>query len=128
MLSTCPGMEIEVMVNHGKVSAAAFSKLHACDINSAKLRYEILCELMDGLTQATVLQSRARAHTRAVGHYVLHVYIVQWNAGMGNTDTLHPNSCFCSFSIPTSRIKFLLLMCIVFYAHAHETTPTSICL
>ena len=28
----------------------------------------------------------------------------QWNAGMGNTDTLHPNSCFCSFSIPTSEI------------------------
>ena len=26
------------------------------------------------------------------------------NAGMGNTDTLHPNSCFCSFSIPTSEI------------------------
>ena len=23
-------------------------------------------------------------------------------AGMGNTVTLHPNSCFCSFSIPTS--------------------------
>ena len=23
---------------------------------------------------------------------------------MGNTDTLHPNSCFCSFSIPTSEI------------------------
>ena len=33
---------------------------------------------------------------------------------MGNTDTLHPNSCFCSFSIPTSRIKVLLLVCIVF--------------
>ena len=25
-----------------------------------------------------------------------------WNAGMGNTDTLHLNSYFCSFSIPTS--------------------------
>ena len=25
------------------------------------------------------------------------------NAGMGNTGTLHPNSCFCSFSIPTSK-------------------------
>ena len=22
---------------------------------------------------------------------------------MGNTDTLHPNSCFCSFSIPTFK-------------------------
>ena len=32
------------------------------------------------------------------------VHSVQWNAGMGNTDTLHPNSCFCSFSIPTSEI------------------------
>ena len=44
---------------------------------------------------------------------MLHVHSVQWNAGMGNTDTLHPNSCFCSFSIPTSeifRIKFLLLV------------------
>ena len=32
---------------------------------------------------------------------------------MGNTDTLHPNSCFCSFSIPTSKIflnKFFLLV------------------
>ena len=38
---------------------------------------------------------------------------------MGNTDTLHPNSCFCSFSIPTSEIFTS------FYAHAHETTPTS---
>ena len=32
------------------------------------------------------------------------VHSVQWNAGMGDTDTLHPNSCFCSFSIPTSKI------------------------
>ena len=32
------------------------------------------------------------------------------DAGMGNTDTLHPNSCFCSFSIPKSRIKFVLCM------------------
>ena len=38
---------------------------------------------------------------------MLHVHSVQWNAGMGNTDTLHPNSCFCSFSIPTSE-NFLL--------------------
>ena len=34
---------------------------------------------------------------------MLHVHSVEWNAGMGNTDTLHPNSCFCSFSIPTSE-------------------------
>ena len=40
---------------------------------------------------------------------------VECRIGMGNTDTLHPNSCFCSFSIPTSeifRIKFLLLVII----------------
>ena len=43
-------------------------------------------------------------HSTTVSHYVLHVHSVQWNAGMGNTDTLHPNSCFCSFSIPTSEI------------------------
>ena len=43
-------------------------------------------------------------HSTTVSHYVLHVHNVQWNAGMGNTDTLHPNSCFCSFSIPTSKI------------------------
>ena len=43
-------------------------------------------------------------------NYVLQVHSIQWNAGMGNTDTLHPNSCFCSFSIPTSR--GLLLVCI----------------
>ena len=39
---------------------------------------------------------------------MLHVHSIQWNAGMGNTDTLHPNSCFCSFSIPTSRINFFV--------------------
>ena len=49
-------------------------------------------------------------HSTTVSHYVLHVHSVQRNAGMGNTDTLHPNSCFCSFSIPTSRIKILLLV------------------
>ena len=38
---------------------------------------------------------------------------------MGNTDTLHPNSCFCSFSIPTSRIKFLLL---VYISNGHAYT------
>ena len=27
---------------------------------------------------------------------------------MGNTDTLHPNSCFCSFSIPTSENKIFV--------------------
>ena len=33
---------------------------------------------------------------------------------MGNTDTLHPNYGFCSFSIPTSvRIKVLLLVCLL---------------
>ena len=34
-----------------------------------------------------------------------------WNAGIGNTDTdtLHPNSCFCSFPSLHLRIKFLLL-------------------
>ena len=56
-------------------------------------------------------------------NYVLQVISIQWNAGMGNTDTLHPNSCFCSFSIPTSKINFFVT---TFYAHAHETTPTSV--
>ena len=49
-----------------------------------------------------------------------------WNARMGNTDTLHPNSCFCSFSIPTSEIflnKIFVTSLYSFYAHAHETTP-----
>ena len=31
-----------------------------------------------------------------------------WNAGMGNTDTLHPNSCFCSFSNPISKNKIFV--------------------
>ena len=57
-------------------------------------------------------------------NYVLQVHSIQWNAGMGNTDILHPNSCFCSFSIPTSTIKNFVTC---FYGmHAHETTPTSI--
>ena len=34
----------------------------------------------------------------------LHSTVHCVHAGMGNTDTLHPNSCFCSFSIPTSEI------------------------
>ena len=37
-------------------------------------------------------------------NYVLQVHTIQWNAGMGNTDTVHPNSCFGSFSIPRSKI------------------------
>ena len=49
----------------------------------------------------------------------------KWNAGMGNTDTLHPNSCFCSFSIPTSENKLFVTGLYSFYAHAYETTPTS---
>ena len=44
---------------------------------------------------------------------------------MGNTETLHPNSCFCSFSIPTSENKIFVTSLYSFYAHAHETTPTS---
>ena len=39
---------------------------------------------------------------------MLHVHSVQWNAGMGNTDTLHPNSCFCSFLL-------LLLIAVAYY-------------
>ena len=34
-------------------------------------------------------------------------HIMALSGGMqewGNTDTLHPHSCFCSFSIPTSEI------------------------
>ena len=46
-------------------------------------------------------------HSTTVSHYVLLVHSIQWNAGMGNTNTLHPN---CSFSIPSFRIKFLLLV------------------
>ena len=46
--------------------------------------------------------------------------------GMGNSDTLHPNSCFCSFSIPTFKNKILVTSLSCFYAHAHEITPTSI--
>ena len=35
--------------------------------------------------------------------------------GMGNTDTLHPNSCFCSFSIPT----FIVFMRMHTKPHPH---------
>ena len=48
------------------------------------------------------------------------VHSIQWNAGMGNTDTLHPNFCFCSFSIPTSRIKFLLLVHVKIHLYSLE--------
>ena len=37
-----------------------------------------------------------------------------WNAGMGNTDTLHPNCCFCSFSIPTSSIDLMHMLACTF--------------
>ena len=63
----------------------------------------------------TLIQYLASAHYRGYLYYpFLHstVHCLHathngsqwWNAGMGNTDTLHPNSCFCSFSIPTSEI------------------------
>ena len=35
------------------------------------------------------------------------------------------NSCFCSFSIPTSENKIFVTSLYSFYAHVHETTPTS---
>ena len=41
-------------------------------------------------------------------NYVLQVHSIQWSAGMGNTDTLHPNSCFCSSSCT----------CVCVYVHA----------
>ena len=44
------------------------------------------------------------------------IHQCELNAGMGNTDTIHPISCY--FSIPTSRINFVLLVCIVFM-HMH---------
>ena len=40
-------------------------------------------------------------------NYYTYIYSIQWNTGMGNTDTFHRNSCL---SIPTSRIKCLLLV------------------
>ena len=50
-------------------------------------------------------------------NYVLHVHSIQWIAGMGNTDNLHPNKfLFLFFSIPISRIKFLVLVCIDVFA------------
>ena len=54
--------------------------------------------------------------------YMQHNGSQWWNAGMGNTDTLHPNSYFSSFSIPTSENKIFVTS---MYAHAHETTPIS---
>ena len=70
------------------------------------------CKLTSGLTNHELDGGYPFLHstTSTVSHYVLHVHSVQWNAGMGNTDTLHPNSCSCSFSILTSRIIFLLIV------------------
>ena len=48
-----------------------------------------------------------------VGHYVLHVHSVQWNAGMGNTDTLLPilvSVLFPSLHLKYFRLKILLLV------------------
>ena len=36
---------------------------------------------------------------------------------MGNTDTLHPNSCFCSFSIPTSENKIFVTSLLLVYIY-----------
>ena len=71
--------------------------------------YEIF--LKYGIINFTFLKVGAEKRIQTSNYnYVLQVHSIQWNAGMGNTHTLHPNSCFCSFSIPTSRIKFLLLV------------------
>ena len=43
-------------------------------------------------------------HSTIVSYIIMSQYGIQWNVGMGNTDTLHPDSCFCSFSIPTSEV------------------------
>ena len=39
-----------------------------------------------------------------------HCEPLQWNAGMGNTDTLHPNLLFPSLHLKYFRIEFLLLV------------------
>ena len=55
-------------------------------------------------------------HSTTVSHYVLHVHSVQWNAGMGNTDTLLPilvSVLFPSLHLKYFRIKFLLLVIII---------------
>ena len=44
---------------------------------------------------------------------------------MGNTDTFHPN---CSFSIPTSRIKFLLLVELIIAGFSPNGNDGSICI
>ena len=50
------------------------------------------------------------------------VHSIQWNTGMGNTDTLHLVLLFLFFFHPYIAIKTFLTS---LYAHAHETTPTS---
>ena len=71
----------------------------------------LFCVLL--VRQLPGLPDQLRRHWGiCITHSCIPLYM---NAGMGNTDTLHPNSCFCSFSIPTSkifRIKFLLLVII----------------
>ena len=49
--------------------------------------------------RVSVLPIPAFHHCEPLCTYVLHVLSVQWNAGMGNTDTLHPNSCFPSLYV-----------------------------
>ena len=58
-------------------------------------------------------------------NYVLQVHNIQWNAGMGNTDTLHPNSCFPSLHLKYFRIRFLLPVYIVI--HPGHACKTSVC-
>ena len=41
---------------------------------------------------------------------MLHVHSVQWNAGMGNTDTILVSVLFPSLHMKYFRIKFLLLV------------------
>ena len=46
-------------------------------------------------------------HSKLYYTYPVHSGMQEWVI-----DTLHPNSCFCCFSIPTFKIKFLLLVII----------------
>ena len=69
-------------------------------------------------------------HHCEIYNYVLQVHSIQWNAGMGNTDTLLVSVLFLSLHLKYFRIKFLLLVCIVFmrmhtkpYPHPVKAKP-----
>ena len=77
-----------------------------------RIGMEGICITHSCIPLYTVYMQHIMAHSGGMQEWVIQIPIL--------VSVLFP-----SLHLKYFRIKFLLLVCIVFYAHAHETTPTS---